>query len=268
MTLPYLITQIRQKKSYLCIGLDTDPARIPKHLHNLPDAVFAFNKKIIDATVDLCVAYKINTAFYEAMGSKGWDILERTCSYIPSTHFKIADAKRGDIGNTSDQYAKAFFEVMDFDAVTVSPYMGEDSISPFLSYPGKWAIVLALTSNKGSEDFQHQKMGDRWLFQQVIDKICKWGNKHNLMMVVGATRIEDLKDIRRSAPDIFLLVPGIGFQGGDLAQVSESGMNKDIGILVNVSRAIIYAGDNENFDSEARSIAIQYREEMAPFIQN
>ena len=268
MTLEYLIAQIKQKKSYLCVGLDTDPARIPEYLKASPDPVFQFNKLIIDATIDLCVAYKINTAFYEAMGSKGWDILERTCAYIPATHFKIADAKRGDIGNTSDQYAKAFFETMNFDAVTIAPYMGEDSIKPFLNYPGKWAIVLALTSNKGSSDFQQKKLGHHYLYEEVIEKVCSWGNKENLMLVVGATKTEEIVSIRKMAPDHFFLVPGVGFQGGSLAQVSQSAINKDIGLLINVSRAIIYAGETENFTTEARAIALQYRDEMSTYIKD
>ena len=267
MTRDVLIQQIRDRKSYLCVGLDTDPARIPKHLNDLPDPLFTFNKQIIDATLDLCVSYKINTAFYEALGSKGWDLLERTCAYIPKTHFKIADAKRGDIGNTSDQYAKAFFETMDFDAVTVAPYMGEDSIKPFLDYPGKWTIVLALTSNKGSSDFQQQELGDKYLYQEVINKVCKWGSKENLMLVVGATRTEQLADIRKLAPDNFFLVPGVGFQGGSLSEVSKTAITNDIGLLVNVSRAIIYAGDSENYAMEARAIARQYQYEMEPYIK-
>ena len=232
-----------------------------------PDAIFEFNKSIIDSTKDLCVAYKINTAFYEALGSKGWEIMERTVAYIPSTHFKIADAKRGDIGNTSGQYAKAFFEVMDFDAITVSPYMGKDSIMPYVEYPGKWAIVLALTSNAGSEDFQQQKIGEKYLYESVIEKAAQWGTKDNMMFVVGATKASDLTHIRSIVPDHVLLVPGVGFQGGSLADVSIGGLVNNAGLLVNVSRSIIYAGPNENFAAEARIIAQQYQKEMASYIK-
>lgn len=268
MTLQYLSQQIYQKKSYLCVGLDIDPVKIPKHLQAFPDGVFEFNKQIIDATKDLCVAYKINSAFYEAMGAKGWDIMQRTNAYIPSTHFKIADAKRGDIGNTSDQYAKAFFEVLNFDAVTVAPYMGKDSITPFLQYPGKWAIVLGLTSNKGSDDFQQIKVGNHYLYEEVIEKVAGWGTKENVMFVVGATKASDISDIRKIVPEHFLLVPGVGFQGGSLAEVSIAGINSEVGLLVNVSRAIIYAGVTENFAAEARTIAQQYQQEMVRYIKD
>ena len=268
MTLAYLSQQIKQKKSYLCIGLDTTLSKVPKYLQKSPDPIFEFNKSIIDATKDLCVAYKINTAFYEALGSKGWEIMERTVAYIPSTHFKIADAKRGDIGNTSAQYATAFFEVMDFDAITLSPYMGMDSIQPFLEYPGKWAILLALTSNYGSGDFQQLKVQDQYLYETVINKASKWGNKDNLMFVVGATKTADIARIRKLVPEHVLLVPGVGFQGGSLAEVSNAGLVNDAGLLVNVSRAIIYAGSNDKFAAEARIIAQQYQQEMASYIKN
>ena len=268
MTLQYLAQQIREKRSYLCVGLDTDPTKIPAYLQERPDAVFEFNKRIIDETKDLCVAYKINTAFYEAMGYKGWDIMQRTVSYIPSTHFKIADAKRGDIGNTSDQYAKAFFETLEFDAVTIAPYMGKDSITPFLQYPGKWAIVLGLTSNIGSNDFQQKKIGNHFLYEEVIKSVAGWGSKENIMFVVGATKASDLASIRRLVPEHFLLVPGVGFQGGSLGEVSAAGMNSNTGLLVNISRAIIYAGEDENFASEARDIAKQYQQEMAGYIKD
>ena len=268
MTLQYLIEQIRQKKSYLCVGLDTDPIKIPIYLQGLPDAVFKFNKQIIDATKDLCVAYKINTAFYEAIGAAGWDIMQRTNAYIPNTHLKIADAKRGDIGNTSDQYARAFFEVLNFDAVTIAPYMGKDSITPFLQYTGKWAIVLGLTSNKGSNDFQQKKIGNHYLYEEVIEKVAGWGTKENLMFVVGATKAADITDIRKIVPEHFLLVPGVGFQGGSLAEVSTAGITSDVGLLVNVSRAIIYAGESENFAGEATAIAQQYQQEMASYIKH
>lgn len=257
-----LIEQIKEKHSYLCIGLDTDESKIPKHLGSSSKAIFEFNKQIIDATKDLCVSYKINTAFYEAMGMRGWEAMEQTAHYIPDTHFKIADAKRGDIGNTASQYAKAFFENMPFDAITVAPYMGEDSIRPFLEYEDKWTIVLGLTSNKGAADFELQKTGDEYLYEKVIQTVSKWGNADNLMFVTGATQASQMKNIRAMIPDNFLLVPGVGFQGGNLEEVSHNGMNKDVGILVNVSRAIIFAGNDENFAEEARQIATQYQSEM------
>jgi orotidine-5'-phosphate decarboxylase len=266
MNREYLIQQIKEKKSYLCVGLDTDPEKIPSHLKSDADAVFKFNKHIIDATKDLCVAYKINTAFYEAMGTKGWEALEKTVEYIPSTHFKIADAKRGDIGNTSHQYAKAFFETIPFHAVTVAPYMGSDSIKPFLDYENKWTIVLGLTSNEGSKDFEQLLVQKNFLFQEVIKKTCEWGTENNLMFVVGATKAEDISSIRKIIPDHFLLIPGVGFQGGNLAEVSKYGLNKDCGLLVNISRAIIYAGKKENFAEEARAIALQYQTEMKGYL--
>ncbi len=266
MTREELIGQIKEKKSYLCVGLDTNIEKIPVYLRSYPDAVFEFNKKIIDVTKDLCVAYKINTAFYEAMGVKGWEIMERTANYIPSTHFKIADAKRGDIGNTSSQYAQAFFEILNFDAITVTPYMGSDSIQPFLEYENKWTIVLGLTSNYGSEDFQQQKINNTYLYETVIKKVSEWGTKNNLMFVVGATKASDLSSIRKIVPDNFLLIPGVGFQGGSLAEVSKHGLNKDCGLLVNASRAIIYARDDENFAKEARIIAKQYQTEMMSYL--
>lgn len=278
-----LTSQIQQKKSYLCIGLDTNVAKIPPHLRSLQYPVFEFNKAIIDATKDLCAAYKINTAFYESQGVKGWDAMEKTLDYIPSTHFKIADAKRGDIGNTSSQYAKAFFETLAFDAVTVAPYMGEDSVRPFLEYENKFTIVLGLTSNKGSEDFQklsvsrqaeelsvrphvQQSNRQRLLYEEVIQRIGQWGTPENLMFVVGATEAKELAHIRSLVPDHFLLIPGVGFQGGSLKEVSEHGMNKEAGLLVNVSRAIIYAGAAENFANEARVIAKQYQVEMSSYL--
>ena len=285
MTRKQLIQQIHLKKSYLCIGLDTDEAKIPKHLQSHPDAVFEFNKQIIDATQDLCVAYKINTAFYEAMGLKGWEAMEKTVNYIPKDQLIIADAKRGDIGNTSSQYAKAFFETMNFDAITVAPYMGEDSVKPFLEFENKWAIVLGLTSNAGSKDFEQLKLvredtnqGNRlfrddtnqsseFLYETVLKKVSSWGNINNLMFVIGATRASDLEEIRKIIPDHFLLVPGVGFQGGSLEEVSKYGMNKDCGLLVNASRAILYASENEDFAAEARIIAHQYQSEMAGYLK-
>lgn len=269
MTRKQLIDQIRLKKSFLCVGLDTDLQKIPRHLQNSPDAVFEFNKRIIDATVDLCVSYKINTAFYEAMGIKGWEAMEKTVRYIPPTHFTIADAKRGDIGNTSSQYARAFFKNLDFDAITIAPYMGEDSVKPFLEYENKWGIVLGLTSNPGSHDFEQLKIAGNeqaFLYETVLRKVSGWGNTENLMFVVGATKANDFESIRKIIPDHFLLVPGVGFQGGSLEEVSRHGMNKDCGLLVNVSRAIIYAGEDEHFAEEARAIALQYQQEMAAFL--
>ncbi|MEO6135875.1 MAG: orotidine-5'-phosphate decarboxylase [Ginsengibacter sp.] len=261
-----LIKQIKEKQSFLCVGLDTNIEKIPRHLQSHPDPIFEFNKQIIDATKDLCVAYKINTAFYESLGVKGWEAMERTVAYIPNTHFKIADAKRGDIGNTSSQYAKAFFETIPFDALTVAPYMGSDSVQPFLDYENKWTIVLGLTSNQGSEDFQQQKIADKFLYEEVIEKVASWGNENNLMFVVGATKAEDLSSIRKIIPDHFLLIPGVGFQGGSLAEVAKYGLNKDCGLLVNASRAIIYAGKDENFAEEARIIALQYQTEMKGYL--
>ncbi len=266
MTRQQLIEQIQLKKSYLCVGLDTDFEKIPKHLQSHPDAIFEFNKQIIDATKDLCVAYKINTAFYEVLGSKGWDIMERTVNYIPKEHFTIADAKRGDIGNTSTQYAKAFFETLSFDAVTVAPYMGEDSVKPFLEFDSNWAIVLGLTSNSGSKDFEQQKIGDYFLYEEVLKTVSTWGTDSNLMFVIGATKASLLADIRTIIPDHFLLVPGVGFQGGSLEEVSKYGLNKDCGLLVNASRAIIYASEKEDFANEAKAIALQYQTEMASYL--
>lgn len=267
MTRKQLIEQIQKKKSCLCVGLDTCITKIPKHLQQHPNAVFEFNKAIIDATKDLCVAYKINTAFYEAMGLKGWEAMEKTVNYIPSEHFTIADAKRGDIGNTSSQYAKAFFETMNFDSITVAPYMGEDSVKPFLEYEGKWAIVLGLTSNKGAADFELQPFHDgERLYEKVLHTVSEWGTEENLMFVTGATQASELENIRTIIPNHFLLVPGVGFQGGSLADVTKYGKNKDCGLLVNASRAIIYASDKENFAEEARIIALQYQTEMAAYL--
>jgi orotidine-5'-phosphate decarboxylase len=273
MTRKQLVQQVQLKRSYLCVGLDTDITKIPHHLRSHPDAVFEFNKQIIDATHDLCVAYKINTAFYEALGSRGWDAMEKTVNYIPKDQFIIADAKRGDIGNTSSQYAKAFFEILNFDAITVAPYMGEDSVKPFLEFKNKWAIVLGLTSNAGSKDFEQLHVvgqatnnGEEYLYETVLKKVSSWGTNENLMFVVGATKASDLEDIRKIIPDHFLLVPGVGFQGGSLKEVSKYGMNKDCGLLVNASRAIIYAGGKEDFAKEARAIAQEYQSEMATYL--
>ncbi|HYC29942.1 MAG TPA: orotidine-5'-phosphate decarboxylase [Chitinophagaceae bacterium] len=266
MTRAQLVEQIFSKRSYLCVGLDTDIHKIPKHLQLHPDAVFEFNKAIIDATLDLCVSYKLNTAFYETLGAKGWDILERTFNYIPSTHFKIADAKRGDIGNTATQYAKAFFGSMNADAITVAPYMGEDSVKPFLQFEKKWAIVLGLTSNPGAKDFELQQMGAELLYEKVLRSVSQWGDPNNLMFVIGATQAEEFVNIRKLTPDHFYLVPGVGFQGGSLKDISEKAMIKDCGLLVNVSRAIIYASGKEDFAQEARIIAQQYQTEMNTYL--
>lgn len=267
-----LIEEIKKKKSYLCVGLDTDARKIPAHLQGRKDAVVAFNKQIIDATKDHCVSYKINTAFYEADGSRGWDAMAETVAYIPDTHFSIADAKRADIGNTSSYYAKAFFETLNFDAITVAPYMGKDSISPFLEYDNKWTIVLGLTSNPGAADFELQKImhandaGSEYLYEKVMKTVSSWGNINNLMFVTGATQANELANIRNIIPDHFLLVPGVGFQGGSLKDVSTFGMNDDVGLLINASRAIIYAGSKENFAEEASQIAAQYHKEMALYM--
>ena len=265
-----LVEQIQQKKSYLCVGLDTDITKLPRHLQSKPDAVFQFNKAIIDATKAYCVSYKINTAFYESQGLKGWEAMEQTVHYIPKTHFTIADAKRGDIGNTSSQYAKTFFEVLPFDAVTVAPYMGEDSIRPFLEYENKWTIVLGLTSNAGSNDFQQltvrKENTEQKLYETVLQKIASWGTPSNLMFVIGATRASDLAHIRSIIPEHFLLVPGVGAQGGSLEEVSKYGLNRDCGLLVNASRAVIFAGDGEDFAEQAGIAAKKFGEEMAGYL--
>lgn len=264
-----LVEQIKQKKSYLCVGLDTDPAKIPAHLLNEEDPIFAFNKAIIDATLPYCVAYKINTAFYEAQGLKGWAALEKTVNYIPSTHFKIADAKRGDIGNTSTQYAIAFLKQLPFDSITIAPYMGEDSVKPFLQFEGKWAIVLGLTSNPGAHDFELKSLeGGERLYEKVIRTVASWGTPENLMFVVGATRADEFTNLRSIAPDHFFLVPGVGAQGGSLSEISQKAMNKEIGLLVNSSRDIIFASNKEDFASAAAAKAKAYAEEMATFIKN
>jgi orotidine-5'-phosphate decarboxylase len=262
-----LVQQIKDKKNYLCVGLDTDITKIPKHLLSDSNPVLSFNKAIIDATKDYCVSYKINTAFYEAMGAKGWEIMQETFDYIPSSHLKIADAKRGDIGNTSHQYAKAFFETMNADAVTIAPYMGEDSVRPFLEYEGKWAIVLGLTSNKGSEDFQQLNItSGQKLYEKVLEKVASWGTSENLMFVTGATKATEFENIRSIIPSHFLLVPGVGAQGGSLADVSKFGLNTDCGLLVNASRAVIFASGNEDFAEAAGAVAKEYSVEMAGYL--
>lgn len=271
MTKQQLINNIHRKKSFLCVGLDTDVNKIPEHLFDeTDDAIFEFNKHIIDATADLCVAYKPNLAFYESIGLEGWDILERTVEYIRTNYpdqFIIADAKRGDIGNTSAMYARTFFGNMDFDAVTVAPYMGEDSVSPFLTYENKWAIVLALTSNKGAFDFQfmEQQDGER-LFEKVLKTSKTWGSDENMMYVVGATKAEMLADIRKIIPNHFLLVPGVGAQGGSLQEVAKYGLNDECGLLVNSSRQIIYASSETDFAEKAREEALKVQSEMAELI--
>jgi orotidine-5'-phosphate decarboxylase len=260
-----LIEQIRRKKSFLCVGLDTDITKIPTHLFATEDPVFEFNKAIIDATKDNAVAYKINTAFYEAQGLKGWISMGKTLDYIPKDIFTIADAKRGDIGNTAEQYAKTFFDTYPYDSITVAPYMGKDSVTPFMQFPNKWAIVLGLTSNEGSKDFQLQPCGDELLYEKVLKTVSSWGTVDNTMFVVGATRQEQLERIRQIIPDHFLLIPGVGAQGGDLNTVAKAAMNKDVSILVNVSRAIIFAGNGMEYADQAAKAAADYREQMEQF---
>lgn len=258
---------IRQQQSYLCVGLDTDLNKIPSFLLDFDDPVFEFNKRIIDATADLCVAYKPNLAFYEVLGSKGWAALEKTINYIPDTHLVIADAKRGDIGNTSNYYAKAFFESLGADAITVAPYMGSDSVQPFLGFPGKWVIVLALTSNKGSMDFQMDKLiDDTPLYEKVMNSCQSWAGPDELMFVVGATHPEQFSRIREICPDHFLLIPGVGAQGGDLEAISRVALNDHCGVLVNASRSIIYAGSGEDFDQKAREAAKELQSAMKAWI--
>ncbi len=261
-----LVQRIRDRRSYLCIGLDTDIHKIPKHLLSHPDPMFAFNKAIIDATKDLCVAYKINTAFYECQGIRGWESLQRTVEYIPEDIFTIADAKRGDIGNTSTYYAKTFYETYGFDSVTVAPYMGHDSVQPFLEFPGKWAIVLGLTSNAGSADFQMQPLANGKVYEHVISTCASWGSADNMMFVVGATQAQSVGDIRKIVPDHFFLVPGVGAQGGSLKDISEKGMNGDVGLLVNASRAVIYAGNDEKFADDAHAAALKLQKEMSRYL--
>ena len=264
MTRQELIYQIKKKKSFLCIGLDTDISKIPTHLLDLEDPIFEFNKQIIDATKDLCVAYKPNIAFYESMGVSGWKSLQKTLDYIPNEIFTIADAKRGDIGNTSKMYARAFFKNMNFDSVTVAPYMGSDSVTPFLEFEDKWAIVLALTSNKGGLDFQMiEDENGKQLFEQVLETSKQWGSDENMMYVVGATRAEELLEIRAIVPNHFLLVPGVGAQGGSLKNVAKYGLNTDCGLLVNSSRGIIYAGNDVDFAQKAKLEAKKLQQEMA-----
>ena len=261
-----LIDQIKLKKSFLCVGLDTDINKIPKHLLKFDDPVLEFNKQIIDATKDLCISYKINTAFYESRGLKGWESLIKTFAYLPKETFSIADAKRGDIGNTSTMYAQAFFDAqssgMSFDAVTVAPYMGADSVKPFLAFADKWTILLALTSNESCKNFQLLENEDGFLYEQVIHQSAEWATDEQLMYVVGATRGQAFEDIRKITPNHFLLVPGVGEQGGSLADVCKYGMNADCGLIVNSSRSIIYAGADENFAQAARKEALKIQQQM------
>ncbi|GGG28997.1 orotidine-5'-phosphate decarboxylase [Pontibacter amylolyticus] len=270
MTREKLFEQILQKKSYLCIGLDTDPKRLPEHLLDHEDPVFEFNRQIVEATADLCVAYKPNIAFYEAQGPKGWVSLEKTLEVIPEEIFTIADAKRGDIGNTSELYARAFFETMNFDSITVAPYMGADSVKPFLVQPGRWVILLALTSNPGSKDFQMLKLSDgneEYLFEQVLRESANWASVGQMMYVVGATQGEYIERVRAIVPNHFLLVPGVGAQGGSLEEISRLGMNQQCGLLVNSSRAIIYASSGRDFADKARAAALKVQKEMEQYLE-
>ena len=266
-----LVAQIKIKQSFLCIGLDTDINKIPKHLFEFDDPVFEFNRQIIDATHDLCVAYKPNSAFYESRGIAGWQSLINTSQYIPKTCMGLIDAKRGDIGNTSAMYAKAFFDIessgMSFDAITVAPYMGIDSVKPFLQFEGKWVVLLALTSNEGGKDFQFINTGNQRLFETVIDTANGWAGNDRIMYVVGATRSEEFINIRKHAPDHFLLVPGVGAQGGSLKEVARFGLNNDCGLLVNSSRGIIYASNKEDFAERAREEALKLQQEMSILLE-
>ncbi|SKB38629.1 orotidine-5'-phosphate decarboxylase [Daejeonella lutea] len=266
-----LVNQIKQKKSFLCVGLDTDISLIPSFLLDFADPVFEFNKRIIDATHDLCVAYKPNSAFYESRGIAGWQSLIMTSQHIPKTCLGLIDAKRGDIGNTSTMYAKAFFDKessgMSFDAITVAPYMGIDSVKPFLEFEGKWVVLLALTSNEGGKNFQFLTTGEQRLFETVIDTANTWAGNDRIMYVVGATRSEEFINIRKHAPDHFLLVPGIGAQGGSLQEVAKFGINNDCGLLVNSSRSIIYASRGEDFAEKAREEALKLQQEMSHILE-
>ncbi|MFC6997546.1 orotidine-5'-phosphate decarboxylase [Rufibacter roseus] len=272
MTRDQLFEQIQRKRSYLCVGLDTDIKKIPPHLLNHEDPIFEFNRQIIEATSDLCVAYKPNIAFYEAHGPKGWVSLQKTLEVIPQDVFTIADAKRGDIGNTSELYARAFFEQMNFDSITVAPYMGVDSVQPFLQFPNKWVILLALTSNPGHDDFQMLSVVSHgksyFLFEKVLEKSQAWGTPENLMYVVGATRSDYVERIRALAPDSFLLVPGVGAQGGSLEEISKFGMNSHCGLLVNSARQIIYASQGEDFAEKAREAALAVQQEMDRYLND
>ena len=258
-----LIQEIKNKRSYLCVGLDSDIDKIPAHLKKEKDPVFEFNKQIIDATEQYSVAYKVNTAFYESRGVAGWESMQRTLEYLPDNVLKIADAKRGDIGNTANHYAKTFFETIPFDAITLSPYMGKDTIEPFLKYENKWSIILALTSNPGAENFEMLDSGGFKIYEEVLMQSSTWGNASNTMYVVGATRPEYVESIRKIVPDHFLLVPGVGAQGGDLQALSSAGLNKDCGLLVNASRSIIFADSTENFARAAAAEAHSIQQDMS-----
>ncbi|KAA0991429.1 orotidine-5'-phosphate decarboxylase [Dyadobacter aurulentus] len=270
MTYKELFQQISAKQTYLCVGLDTDIRKIPSHLLQAADPVFEFNKQIIDATADYCVSYKPNIAFYEALGGKGWESLQKTLDYIPDSHFTIADAKRGDIGNTSGLYARTFFDPassgLNFDSVTVAPYMGSDSVLPFLEHKDKWVILLALTSNSGSSDFQRLQFQGIDLYEQVLKTSQQWAGADRMMYVVGATQASEFEKIRAIIPEHFLLVPGVGAQGGNLEEVSKFGMNSNCGLLVNASRSIIYAGNDTNFTQKARQEAFAIQQEMATYL--
>ncbi len=261
-----LIDQIHIKKSFLCVGLDTDLTKIPQHLLSFEDPIFEFNKAIIEATKDYCVCYKINTAFYEAEGVKGWESMAKTLALIPENILTIADAKRGDIGNTSNMYAKAFFQNLNFDAITLAPYMGNDSLAPFFQYPNKWGIVLALTSNAGSADYEQQKINEEFLYELVIKNTTKLATDEQLMFVVGATKPQDFITIRKHAPTHFLLVPGVGAQGGSLAEVVKYGKNADVGLLINASRSIIYASNGFDFAEAATNEAKLLSKEMSLYL--
>lgn len=267
MTKQQLIDEIKRKKSFLCVGLDTDLSKIPTHLLETEDPIFEFNKAIIDATKDVAVAYKPNIAFFERYGVKGWQSLEKTLNYIPSECFTIADAKRGDIGNTSSYYAETFFNTFPFDSVTVAPYMGSDSVKPYLQFKNKWVILLALTSNEGSKDFQlfENKEGKK-LFEQVLETSATWGSDENMMYVVGATQAEKIQEVRKLVPNHFFLVPGVGAQGGNLEDVVKYGFNKDCGLLVNSSRGIIYASNGVDFADKAKEEATKIQQQMAALL--
>ncbi len=270
MTREQLFEQILQKKSYLCVGLDTDPRKLPQHLLDTEDPVFEFNRQIIEATADLCVAYKPNIAFYEAQGPQGWNSLAKTLQVIPDNIFTIADAKRGDIGNTSELYARAFFETMRFDSITVAPYMGEDSVKPFLGQEGNWVILLALTSNTGSQDFQMLRLEDgneEYLYEQVLRTSATWATEDQMMYVVGATQAAHVQRVRQIVPNHFLLVPGVGAQGGSLQDISRQGMNQQCGLLVNSTRGIIYASSGTDFAEKARAEALAIQQEMEALLE-
>lgn len=269
MTTDEIFNLIKEKKSFLCVGLDTDVSKIPEHLKKEHDPIFAFNKAIIDATIPYAIAYKPNLAFYESEGSKGWESLQKTMEYIPKNVFTIADAKRGDIGNTSEKYAEAFFKKMGFDAITLSPYMGRDAIEPYLKYSGKYSIVLAITSNQGAMDFQFlpTTVDNKKLYEKVLIRASRWGTQENMMFVVGATRPELIKEIREIIPNHFLLMPGVGAQGGSLEEITKYGMNSKCGLIVNASRSIIYASSSKNFATDAGNEAYRMQQQMKNMLE-